>query len=223
MSRGPSAELAAGLEIRQGPLPYILSLPTTPSRADARHPLLVFLHGRDEGAPTDIAAALTRHGPLAPTAHPAARGVFAIAAPQLPVQGDRWLDHAEQVRAVVAEVVRESPIDPDALVLCGFSFGGNGVLDLGLHQPDLWSALWAVDPTRVPAATPGQPVWLSGGSLARPLVGDFLRRLVLVRAEAADASDRVWEDAGSDHAGTARIAFASPRPYAWLRARSGGS
>jgi hypothetical protein len=58
-------------------------------------------------------------------------------------------------------------------------------------QPDLWTALWAVDPTRVPQQAPAQPVWLSAGALARSRRGAFVEALGL-----GAHGERVWADDG---------------------------
>src|ERR671927_409553 len=76
---------------------------------------------------------------------------------------------------------------------------GNGVFDLALAQPDVWAALWPVDPTRVPRKPPAQPLWLSAGSIARP------QRQAFMHALALRTQERVWADDGEDHVGSARV------------------
>lgn len=190
--------------------------------------VLCFLHGYDEGAPAPIEPALTRHGPLAPSAAPAARERFLVVAPQLPRAGDLWHHVAGEVVGVVEAAVRHAGLEgAGALPWCltGFSFGGNGVFDLAAAQPGRWRALWAVDPTRVPATALGDaPVWLSVGDAARWRGPDFVRRLGLVPVPAGDGvpdESRLWLDAGLDHVGSARHAYADPRPYGWMLARAG--
>jgi len=64
-------------------LSYLVRPPIS-TVADESPSLLCFLHGYDEGAPVDIVAALSRHGPLRSLYN----GSFVIVAPQLPVRGD---------------------------------------------------------------------------------------------------------------------------------------
>ena len=137
---------------------HILNTPDDESGGP--HPLLVFLHGYDEGAPTELRTGVTRHGPLRD------RGPreFIVLAPQMPVCGDLWINYADEVKALALSVPNT---DPSRCYLTGFSFGANGVFDLLLAQPDVWAAAWAVDPTRVPVRDPGVPLWLSIGALAR--------------------------------------------------------
>jgi hypothetical protein len=195
------------------PLRYLVSLP---GRVPA--PVLCFLHGYDEAAPAEITHVLALHSPLRADASALTRE-FIIVAPQLPTRGDHWYRYAGDVRDIVLQVQAEHGGDAGRTYLTGFSFGGNGVLDLGQEQADLWAALWPVDPTRVPRVDPGTPVWLSGGALSRRLEPGFVDSLGLQRAAAGAAGDRVLTDEGADHVGTAALAYADDRIYEWLLAR----
>jgi len=188
-------------------LPHLVSAP----RASRALPVLCFLHGYGEAAPLALERALRLHGPLAPGAAPLARREFIVVAPQLPVAGDLWASHAESVRELIEEVCARHAVDASRMYLTGFSFGGNGVLNLATLQPDLWAALWAVDPTRVPKSPPSQPVWLSAGELARSQRHAFLKALGL-----GEDGGRVWADDGEDHVGSARAAYGDDRIYRWL-------
>ncbi|HEY0020403.1 MAG TPA: hypothetical protein VGC13_29160 [Longimicrobium sp.] len=206
--------------IESAPLRYLLSLPRGADAADAR-PVLVFLHGYDEGAPMDIHGALTLHGPLRPGNPAVAVEEFIVVAPQLPVRGDLWMRSADAVRDIVRRVQAEHGGDPRRTYLTGFSFGGNGVFDLALAQPDTWAALWAVDPTRIPPRDPGLPVWLSSGEISRRRQPGFNAMLRLESAGTGLPGDRVYTDAGKDHVGTATLAYREERIYRWLLERPG--
>jgi poly(3-hydroxybutyrate) depolymerase len=199
--------------VAAGPLDALLSLP---GPGDGPRPVLCFLHGYGEAAPLDIHAALTKLGPLgAGASHTAARE-FILAAPQLPLAGDHWLREAESVRSLVHTLHTEHGGDPARTYLTGFSFGGNGVIDLALAQPELWAALWPVDPTRVPRRDPQKPVWLSVGHVARHATDEFARSMHLQPPAEHEPGDRVYLDQGEDHVGSARLAYADERIYAWL-------
>ena len=169
------------------------------------------MHGYGEAAPHAIERALRLHGPLAPSAAAIAKREFVIVAPQLPTAGDIWARHADDVRGLVAGICVKHAVEAARMYLTGFSFGGNGVFDLGLAQPDLWAALWAVDPTRVPRKAPAQPLWLSAGEAARAQKHEFRRALALGAAD-----KRIWTDGGEDHVGAARAAYGDERIYSWL-------
>jgi predicted peptidase len=182
----------------------------------ASPPLLCFLHGYDEAAPLDIFAALTRHGPLRATTPPRWVDQFVIVAPQLPTRGDLWHCYAHVVRQIVLEEAQKYGCDEQRVYLTGFSFGGNGVFDLALAHPDLWAALWPVDPTRVPTQPLALPIWLSFGEIARSQARAFIQRLGLEAVDRAPMSNRVWCDDGADHVGTATRGYSDARVYKWL-------
>jgi hypothetical protein len=207
---------AAPQVVETSPLKYLIRA-CTAVPVHASPPLLCFLHGYDEAAPLDICVALTRHGPLRATNPPRCIDQFIIVAPQLPTRGDLWDRYAHVVRRIVREESQHFGCDVQRLYLTGFSFGGNGVFDLALAQPDLWAALWPVDPTRVPTQPIAMPIWLSIGAISRSQARGFMQRLVLESADSVPTSDRVWCDDGADHVGTATRAYSDTRIYAWLR------
>ena len=204
--------------IEASPLPCLLSLPGNREAAPEPRPVLCFLHGYDEGPPRALRDGLTRHGPLRPASSALATAEFLVVAPQLPRRGDLWHLQAGAVQELVGEVRKLYHGDPERTYLTGFSYGANGVFDLALGQPGFWAALWPVDPTRIPAADPGRPVWLSSGEISRRAAGGFIRRLRLKTLEEAPG-DRVYLDQGRDHVGTAALAYSDDRIYHWLLAR----
>lgn len=198
------------------PLRYLLSLPPDPAPTDELWPVLCFLHGYDEGAPLEIRRGLTRHGPLHPESAREATDHFIVVAPQLPTRGDLWHRYADSVREIVAEVQEDRSGDPQRTYLTGFSFGGNGVFNLALAQPERWAALWPVDLTRVPDEDPQRPVWLSFGEVSRSRKEKFIRTLNLKSQKTTPDGDRLYLDQGQDHTGSARLAYQDERIYTWL-------
>lgn len=189
---------------------------------EARAPVLCFLHGHDEGAPTPLEQGIARHGPLNVEA-PEGVERFLVVAPQLPHRGDHWARHADRVLEIVAAESAALDGDPSRTYLTGFSFGGNGALDLAAMQPGAWTAAWAVDPTRVPVPAISIPLWVSIGEASRDATRLFVHRLQLVDASGGATGDRVYDDRGLDHVGTARAAYGDTRIYGWLLARSRAS
>lgn len=205
-------------------LPYMISHPTPVDNDASRWPILFFLHGYDEGAPTPIEQALTRHGPFRATSASVATSEFIVVAPQMPVSGDFWHRYADAVREIVQQVQELHQGDAARTFLTGFSFGGNGVFDLALKQPDLWRALWPVDPVRVPHEDLEQPIWLSSGQISRRSEARFVQRLHLERLQSEHADtvilhDRIYVDQSQDHVGTATLAYQDDRIYRWLLSR----
>jgi predicted peptidase len=199
-------------------LPYLLSVPVGIPPVHG-WPVLCFLHGYDEGAPTPIDEALTVHGPLNPKNPVYIRETFMVLAPQMPARGDRWYRFAEAVHKLVADARRAHGGDPQRTYLTGFSFGGNGVFDLAISHTDFWAALWPVDLTRIPQADPRRPVWLSVGEVTRRATPAFINALGLKPAEASLTEDRLYLDQGQNHVGAARMAYRDERIYEWLLAR----
>ena len=194
-------------------LRFLLSLP--PEEASPR-PLLCFLHGLDEGPPTEIRTGLTRQGPLRPGSSRKATGEFIVVAPHLPERGDNWRFYADAVVEIIRQVRERYGGDPLRTYLSGFSFGGNGVFDFARMDRETWAALWPVDPTRAPAHDPGLPVWLSSGEVSRYGSRRFIERLRLLPPGSPGAGDRIYVDAGLDHVGTSRLAYADDGIYDWL-------
>lgn len=198
--------------VKSGALPYLVSAPRTGETL----PVLCFLHGYDEAAPLPIEQGVRRHGPLSPTAAAVSTTLFIVVAPQLPRRGDLWHRYADAVKGIVQDVQAEHGGDPERTYLTGFSFGANGVFDLALSQPDMWSALWPVDPTRVPEHDPERPVWLASGEISRRNARAFTDRLRLSSLTESEPADRVYVDYDLDHVGTASRAYGDERIYRWL-------
>lgn len=189
-------------------LPYLISRPA--ENISGARPVLCFLHGYDEGAPNNIRKSLTSHGPLRAGNPAFVAGEFIVVAPQLPLCGDLWRRYQAEVTSIVQHVQETCHGDRERTYLTGFSFGGNGVFEFGLTQPDIWAALWAVDPTRVPPVALTQPVWLSFGEVARRQKVRFVE----VLGPASD--DRRFVDEGADHVGAATLAYRDRMIYEWL-------
>ena len=182
------------------------------------HPVLCFLHGAEEASPAPIHAALTKYGPLAD--HASARaGEFLVIAPQMPSAGDSWNRHFGTVREIVLDVRARFGGDPRRTYVTGFGFGANGALDFARLLPDLWAAVWAVDPDRPPRRRIPQPVWLSIGDAARPRTQRFIEGLGLSVPGARARGERHYVDDGGDHAECARRAYGDARVYAWMLGR----
>jgi predicted peptidase len=164
--------------------------------------------------------ALTMHGPLQSGTSRLITERFIIVAPQLPVAGDNWHTKSAAIRQLVTTVQTEFRGNPNRTYLTGFSFGGNGVFDIAIAQPDLWAALWAVDPTRPPGGHLQHPLWLSLGELSRPKRTAFIELMKDAREARSQTpvseNNFVFEDSGEDHVGTARVAYGSQRIYDWL-------
>jgi poly(3-hydroxybutyrate) depolymerase len=196
-----------------GGLPYAVR--PAASSATSRPPVLCFLHGYDEGPPTELVKAVTRHGPLRSRASRRTAN-FVVVAPQLPVRGDHWHRYAGAVHDIVDQACERFDADRSHAYLTGFSFGGNGVFDLAAAGGFRWAALWPVDPTRAPRDPLTPPVWLSVGEVTRAGLPRFVRSMQLVEAKDVHPGARVYVDEGDDHVQAATRAYADDRIYDWL-------
>jgi predicted peptidase len=99
---------------------------------DAKHPMLVFLHGSGETG-TDLAGVYI-HGPMsllkADGGNPdfAATCPFVVLCPQCPPRGQRWdMDYmTAALKVLIDGVVGRARVDPDRVYLTGLSMGGLG-------------------------------------------------------------------------------------------------
>jgi predicted peptidase len=211
------------LIVRDQPLAHVIYVPAA-DPAGGLHPVLCFLHGLREAAPMPILQALKLHGPLNPDNSHNVADRFVVVAPQLPSPGgDVWHQRVAEVREMVEFVQAQYRGDPHRTYLTGFSYGGNGVFDIAIAEPQLWAAIWCVDPTRPPDRNLPCPLWLCLGDASRGKRADFIRTINRLReigpGEEIPDDDFAYEDRGQDHVGTARLAYKEERIYKWLLER----
>ncbi|KAL0237787.1 hypothetical protein GEMRC1_012261 [Eukaryota sp. GEM-RC1] len=195
-------------------LPYLLSIPPT-DELQPLFPLICFLHGYDEGPPTEIKTGICRHGVFSPRASPLTSHFICIA-PQLPKKGDHWNKHAESVKCIIEHVHQHNNGNPNQTYLTGFSFGANGVFDISLRFPNFFAAIWPVDPTRVPHSDPEVPIWLSSGEISRCKESAFIAKLKFIKFHEKVTGERILVDYNQNHVDTATRAYADDRIYSWL-------
>jgi len=119
------------------PQPYGLELPAEMPPQRQPVPLYVWLHGRG-AASTDvhfIRERMRSRGGMAPSdggivLHPFGRQCIGYKSAG-----------AIDVLHAIEDVKTKYPIDPDRIVLYGFSMGGAGSWSIGAHYPDLWAAV----------------------------------------------------------------------------------
>jgi len=208
------------LPAQYGSLRCLVSVPLGHSTNTKLWPVLCFLHGFREAAPLDIEVALTRHGPLNPASAPEATDSFVVVAPQLPPPGGKiWGAHEGEVKQVLDGAAQAYRGDPARLYLKGFSYVGDGVLDLDTRLISVWAGLWAVYPTSVPQLSAGRPTWLSAGEYARQQKQTLVDRLGVHEVRGDSTGDYVYRDPGLNHVETATQAYADSAIYKWLLAR----
>jgi predicted peptidase len=205
------------IEKRYNPLRCLIWLPARLNSTSKLWPTLVFLHGSEEAAPHHLKTALTRHGPLNENAAAEARRRFIIVAPQLPKPGgDIWKKHAAVLKKIALSVATDYQGDISRFYLTGFSYGGNGVLDIAVLQSAFWAAYWPVDPSRKATAVIEEPLWISAGQYSRRHLKSYIDMLGVRKLNQEGSGKHIYEDAGLTHVPTAATAYANSAIYKWL-------
>lgn len=184
-------------------------------------PLIIFLHGSGERG-TDPAL-LRAYGPLAYIDAGHTLPAY-IAAPQCPLD-HYWADVLDDLDVWLNSLLREYPIDPERLLLTGFSMGSFGAWQWALRHPKRFAALLPVGGNGFRfrgyrlesdlSALAQVPTWMihGAGDEVVPVSGadDFYQALL---AGGAHFGYTRYPDAG--HTETADIAFHDRAHYDWL-------
>lgn len=117
--------------------PYAVTVPANYSNSHAEW-LEVLLHGR--GATLNEVSFLYSHDRAKPA--PADHQFIRLEVFGRTNNAYRWAGETDVFEAIES-VKKRYRIDPDRVVLRGFSMGGAGAWHLGLHYPDLWAAVEA--------------------------------------------------------------------------------
>lgn len=121
-------------KVTTAPLPYLLYAPET--EADARLPLILFLHGAGERG-SDLDRVTTQGLPQLLPNLPAPAFVVA---PQCPASS-WWTLELSALEALLDEVQAQHRIDAARVYLTGLSMGGYGTWHLALKNPARFAAL----------------------------------------------------------------------------------
>jgi predicted peptidase len=184
----------------------------TPAEDVARPwPLILFLHGAGERG-DDLG--LVKLQGLPKRLSEGATLPLMVVAPQCPA-GQRWA--VESLTALLNEVERNQPVDPDRVYVTGMSMGGAGTWALATAHPNRFAAIAPVcgrgDPSAV-CAIAHVPVWAFHG--ARDDVVPLSESEVMVEALrrcGADVLFTVYPEAGHD---SWTETYANPELYAWF-------
>jgi predicted esterase len=121
----------------------------TPARHSGRRPLILWLHGGGEGASLpdnyyDNETTLRANRGALGFATPQAQRIFSGAYVVAPQSTSFWLEDGDRfaplIRAIVQDLARRYPIDPERIYVAGCSNGGYMSLKLTTVYPDLFAA-----------------------------------------------------------------------------------
>ena len=176
---------------------YLLHLPPAYASAgpEARHPMLVFLHGAGESG-ADLAG-IYMHGPMTllkrigGNADFAATCPFVVLCPQCPPRGQRWAEPAitDATSALIDAVTRRARVDADRVYLTGLSMGAQGTWSLAQRDPDRYAAIapmngLAYQPEQAGPRLRTVPVWSAVGLADEPRFVDASRAMEAALANA---------------------------------------
>ena len=123
--------------LKQVNLQYLLYLPELYTETNERLPLILFLHGRDQRG-DDLNLLKIRGIPqLIDTKD---NFPFIVLSPQCPSYYI-WPSVFDGILAILDEVSRNYPVDPNRIYLTGLSMGGYAVWDLAMDYPDRFAAI----------------------------------------------------------------------------------
>ena len=127
---------------RRAELPYLLYLPASYERDDAkRWPLLVYLHG---GSVRGNDTTKLRAMGLPRRLETDANFPFVVVSPLCP-EGEIWTD-APVIDALIERVAGEHNVDRSRIYITGHSMGGRGALYYAYRMPERFAAVAAISP-----------------------------------------------------------------------------
>lgn len=207
-------------------LGYWLSLPKGyRGAADARWPLVLFLHGAGERG--DELAAVKKHG-VRDLAKAQAQYPCILVAPQCPL-GTWWVEQVDALAALLDEIVTTYRVDVDRVYLTGLSVGGYGTWHLAAAYPQRFAAAvpicgggvwWQGFPEKA-AVLKDLPLWVFHGADDDVVPLSESQRLVdVLTAHGSNVRFTVYPDTGHD---SWTRTYRDPALYEWLFAQRKGA
>lgn len=202
-------------------LQSVIEPPKTSDQPQNGWPLIIFLHGIGERG-TDLQK-LKKFGVLSYLDAGGELGAYA-AAPQCP-DTLYWNHVISELNHWLDGVLAEHPIDPDRVILTGYSIGGFGVCEWAYHNPERFAAIVPVAGTVVPSgkqnpcALSHLPMWVLAG------VQDVLIPVEGIEAfihlmKSCDGEPKYTRYPDADHAMTALLAYSDTSLYDWMLSQS---
>lgn len=226
----PILAMKSGVYEGKAELPWRLYVPENLDKAK-KYPLVVALHGagaRGDDNVKPMSLFKTFWAPEMQKKHPAF-----ILAPQMkrswsPVIKKFTNYSADEkpvteemlsVFALVEEMIKANPIDPDRVYIVGQSMGGFGTWDAMVRRPELWAAAVPIcgggDPSKA-AEIKHIPTWVWHGSNDTTVSPQNSRDMVEALKKAG--GDPKYSEVKAGH-GSWNHAFASEELYEWLFAQ----
>jgi predicted peptidase len=180
-------------------------------QADAKFPLLIFLHGSGERG-NDLTKVKVHGPPKIADSDP--RFPFIVVSPQAP-EGEQW--DIDKLDVLLADIKRQYRVDDSRIYLTGLSMGGYGTWDWAIARPNIFAAIVPVcgkgDPSKA-AALKSMPIWAFHGDKddAVDMAGSF-DMVSAVRRAGGNPRLTIYPDTGHD---SWTRTYADPALYFWL-------
>ena len=194
---------------------YRVYLPASYEKTDKPWPLLVWLHGDGGQANRGGWKEIESYGPLYMLGK-RAELPFVILAPQL--WGEVHWD-PDAVHALLLETVRQYDVDPDRVLLMGYSRGGFGAWELASSYPETFAAVVPISarPMTAIERVKEMGVWIFHGELDDGVpVGGALDMHQALKAADADVRLTIYPAVGHNAVGPA---MATESLWEWLLAQ----
>ena len=200
-------------------LKYRLLIPENyEAAADARFPLVLFLHGAGERGEDNARQLRHAAGEFAKPEHRRKYPCF-VAAPQCP-SGRWWTDSLDLVAELLTQLQKDYRVDARRIYVTGLSMGGFGTFELATRSPELFAAAAPIcgggDPTRAKSLTE-LPLWVFHGDADR-VVPAGLSRTMVKSIQEAGGMPKFTEYPGVGHDCWTQT-YADPAFHEWLFAQ----
>ena len=203
--------------VKEVSMNYVIDYPDNYKKIKQKWPLIIFLHGSGERG--DDTSLLSVHGPLKYIAQGNSLDAVVLA-PQCKANG-QW--DADELYALLEEVVRNNHIDIRKVYLTGLSMGGFGTWDFALKNPKLFAAIAPIcapinfDFPRQAFVLKDKPIWVFHG--AKDMVVPVSSSELMVEAmKGAGGKPKCTVDPEAEHDSWTKP-YSDPEFYAWLLAQ----
>ncbi len=199
---------------------YLLFLPKNFYDKQQQWPLILFLHG--SGVRGDVLEKIKKTG-LPKIVETKKDFPFVMVSPQCP-KDKSWPSQGQVLMALLDELVKKYPIDPNRIYLTGLSMGGSGVWKLGCEYPERFAAVVPIcgwgDITEA-CRLKDTPVWAFHGTLDDAVPVEQTTKMVeAIKKCGGNPKVTIYPDVGHD---SYKRAYDDPELYKWLLQQSRGN
>lgn len=182
-----------------------------------RYPLLIWLHGAGQSGNDNEAQVAGSPKPLF-TAESQAKHPCFVLMPQCPDRAIGWKGEvADNLMALIADMVAKLPIDPNRIYLTGSSMGGSGTWTMIAKWPNVFAAavpLCGGADLKTAESIKHIPIWVFHGDKDDQVPTDRSRTMVAA-LKAVNGNVQYTELVGEGHLITG-VVYPKPELHEWL-------